>query len=463
MKKKTLRTQLSLIIALLVFISISLISIVSTELINQQFENYLTQVQIEKSETIKNSILQQYDEENNTWQLPAIHAIGMYALNEGYIISLNDGTNTLWDATNHDMEKCEQVMKDIAKRMNESHGLEMSERTTKNIPLQVNDRHVATLTIEYYGPFFLSENDAIFISTLHIVVFAIGSIAMVCAMIIGSILAKRISKPIKESVAIANTIAHGNYSVRFSQKPTTKEVEELMQAIQELVTALDEQERLRKQLTQDVAHELRTPLTTITTHLDAIIDGIWLPSNERLVSLQEEIKRITSIVSDLESLAHYESETLRLHKQKIDVFALTQKLCKQHEIAFFKKQITLQLKGEPCFVEVDEKRISQAILNILTNAIKYTPNKGIINVSCTHDNHFVYLSIRDNGIGIEEKELPFIFDRFYRADKSRNRENGGAGIGLTITKQIVALHDGKINVVSSVDKGTTFTIQLQLT
>ncbi|MPM86052.1 Sensor histidine kinase ResE [bioreactor metagenome] len=213
-------------------------------------------------------------------------------------------------------------------------------------------------------------------------------------------------------------------------------------------------------MTADVAHELRTPLTTLGSHLEAMIEKVWEPTTERLKSCHEEILRLGKIVMDLESLERVESNNLKLNKAPIDLMELTNSVCVTFEGELSNKNLELEINGTASIVSIDKDRFSGVISNLLSNAVKYTPDGGQIRVLIQDSPDESIFVIEDNGVGIPEEELPFIFERFYRADKSRNRKTGGAGIGLAIVKSVVTAHGGSITANNCTQGGCVIEIRL---
>ena len=191
-----------------------------------------------------------------------------------------------------------------------------------------------------------------------------------------------------------------------------------------------------------------------------MIEGIWEATPERLQSCQEEIKRLRSLVADLQRLANIEDGNLKLSKTRVDLQEIAQTAVRNLESEGMKKQISLSVSGSPAYADADRERIIQVAMNLLSNALRYTPQNGHIEVETLETEAESILRVKDNGIGIPEQELPYIFERFYRTDKSRNRKTGGTGIGLTIAKSIVESHGGKITVESTVGEGSSFTVLL---
>jgi signal transduction histidine kinase len=233
-----------------------------------------------------------------------------------------------------------------------------------------------------------------------------------------------------------------------------------LSVIRQYTDALKQQELLRKRLTSDVAHELRTPLTAVSSHLEAMIDGLWEVTPARLQSCYEEIGRISGLVADLEQLAKTENENLRLSKTEVDLLELAHTVVNNFETEAAKKKLSVSVDGEKTVIFADKDRLNQVLTNLLSNAIKYTPENGEIQITANNTEKSGIITVADNGIGIPEGDLPFIFERFYRADKSRTRSTGGAGIGLAIAKSIVEAHGGKIEAKSEPGQGSCFTVTL---
>jgi signal transduction histidine kinase len=277
---------------------------------------------------------------------------------------------------------------------------------------------------------------------------------------LGNLMAKRLSSPISSVIGAAQSISKGLFSKKIAGKSNTREINQLTQTINDLAETMGKQELLRKRLTSDVAHELRTPVATLQSHMEAMIDGIWEPDVERLRSCQEEIVRIGKMVGDLEKLARYESENATLEREYFNLSELVKRQLQNFENEFLIKNITADFKGSEEVIFADRDKISQVVVNLLSNALKYTQSGGRVQVVVKGSEDIAELVVKDNGRGIPEEDLPYIFERFYRADKSRNRMTGGSGIGLTITRTIVEAHGGSIEVHSIIDTGTEFIVTL---
>lgn len=459
--KVSLKAKLSLNIAFVVLLTVAFISILSNIFINRQFVNYITGQQQLKTQEIVANLCGYYNNMSETWDMDSVHTLGMYSLYDGFIIKVyeNDGT-VLWDAEHHDMSLCANVMKEITDRMEVKYPKLKGEFQSKQYDLIQNKVKIGTVVITYYGPYFLSESDFQFLHVLNFILIGTGIAALFLSVIIGLLMAKRITKPLSDTVAIAKKIADGNYEVKNKDITGTKELDELTFSINHLAETLNKQESLRKQLTQDVSHELRTPLATVGMHLEAMIEGVWEPTKDRLNSCYEEIERLTKLVKDLEKLSRTEGDNLNLHKTKVDLCELAEKAYDSFKIEMAKKNQKFELIGFQTFVTADRDRIYQVVYNLLSNAVKYTPEDGHITIKIEDTEENATLSVQDDGLGISQEELPLIFERFYRADKSRNRKTGGAGIGLAIVKSIMTAHGGTVVATSEPGKGSCFTMEL---
>jgi len=334
------------------------------------------------------------------------------------------------------------------------------EYTKDDYPVINNSIEVGTINIGHYGPFYYDENDIMYSKTLNKILIGVGIAALCGALILGLVMAEGLSRPILKVINIAEMISKGNYSQKIEKQSNIEEIDKLTTSINSLGNSLSEQEKLRQRLTRDVSHELRTPLSTLQSHMEALIDGVWEPTTDRLTSCHEEILRLKRLVGDLEKLAQYESENLILNKTKFNMGEVLKNIALNFEKEFLNKEVILNFDNKDIVTYLDKDKISQVIVNLISNALKYTPKGGKVEVQMSEDDKYFKLSVKDTGIGISEIDLPYVFERFYRADESRNKLTGGAGIGLTISKSIVEAHKGNITVDSEIGQGTKFVAKI---
>lgn len=446
---------------MIVLLTIAIISFLSNYFINRQFSEYIARQQELRVEVIKTSLSQQFNQLEGQWNLDYIYSIGMYSLYEGYIIKVYDEKKQiLWDAQSHDMNLCQQIINEVSERMRIQYPQLHGEFTFSDYQLEQGGTKVGSVSIGYYGPFFLDDNEFWFLNALNLILISVGAISLAISLIVGHMLAKRLSNPIYKTVEATKLIADGNYEVRIEEGTNIKELNILENSINHLAVSLNYLENIRKQLTEDVAHELRTPITILQTHLEAMIEGVWQPTSERLQSCNEETIRIGKLVNDLEQLAKFEKDNLNLNKIKINLYELINKIVGIYEGEINNKNLTVNVIGKDIIILADQDRINQVVINLLSNAVKYSKEEGEIEFRLFETETSLGFEICDKGNGIPKKELPFIFERFYRADKSRNRLTGGSGIGLTIVKSIVEAHGGNIKVESKINQGSCFVVTL---
>lgn len=456
-----IRAQLSLMIALVSLLTISIISFLSNYFIHTEFESYLSSQQSEDSKQLAADISQAYTAASGEWDNTYMHNVGMSAIYDGYIIKIyNSDGEKIWDAEECDLGLCNQVMKDMAERMKEQYPNLNGEFISSTYTLTQNGTTIGSMDLTYYGPYYLSEADSKFLSGLNRILLGTGIFSLLCSVMIGVWFAGRITRPITKTIDVTKQISAGDYEIAFHGKTRTKELDGLMESVNHLADALKRQEHLRKQMTADVSHELRTPLTSVATHLEAMMLGIWEPTLERLNSCHEEILRITGIVKDLEYLARVEGEPVSLKKSVFDLQEIAVSVNESLAVEMQAKRQNSRIIGGRVMVNADKDRMTQVVFNLCSNAVKYTPENGQITVRLAETEAEAVLSVEDTGIGIPEQETEYIFERFYRTEKSRSRKSGGAGIGLAIAKNIVEAHGGTIEVQSREGIGSIFRVYL---
>jgi len=325
--------------------------------------------------------------------------------------------------------------------------------------------HIADMEAALHaGPEHATDLVASFHEAINEVILVGALAGVAAAVVVSAITTGRIVGPLRAMMQASRRIAAGDYHHRV-RSASQDELGELGISFNRMAEALEQTEQRRLALIGNVAHELRTPLTSIRGVMEGVVDGVIEPEPATFAGIQREVARLQRLVGDLEDLSRAEAGQILLHCQPVAPAELIGAAAARLQPQFEDKGVELILDlptGLPA-VNVDAERITQVLLNLLGNALQYTPPGGRVDVQAIAQRDALLLSVRDDGIGIADSDLPHIFERFYRVDKSRSRAGGGSGIGLTIAKHLVEAHGGQIRAESSgVGRGSTFSFSLPL-
>jgi histidine kinase len=314
---------------------------------------------------------------------------------------------------------------------------------------------------ELFSSFQAGVNQALFLA---------ASAATLSAVLVSLLVSRRVVEPVRRMMAASRRIADGHYGERVLLRgiPAPEEMDELDQlgvSFNQMAARLERTEEMRSQLIGDVAHELRTPLSTIKGSLEGLLDGVLAPDEASLMQLHREAERLQRLVADLQELSRVEAQAFELERRPASVEELVTTAVERLRRQFDDKGVRLEIDlpaGLPA-VLADEDRIGQVLMNLLGNALQYTPAGRAVRVRARQAEAEVQVEIQDDGIGIPAEHLEHIFTRFYRVDPSRSRAGGGSGIGLTIAKHLVEGHGGRIWAQSAgAGKGGRFTFSLPM-
>ena len=297
---------------------------------------------------------------------------------------------------------------------------------------------------------------------LSVLLISIG-ITTLIILLLSYFLTERSLKPIDNLISQAKLIGRENLYERLNVENPEDEIGRLTNVLNGLLKRLQDAFDKEQEFMADAAHELKTPLTVLRTHWEDELSSKELPENfkEKLVRDIETITRLSKLINNLLLLSNSEYGMLRSDFEKLDIAELVAEIVSNTVVlAELKNQTINLIEKTPVFIEGDKTKLYQLFFNLVDNAIKYTPEKGLIIISVKMENHLARVEIKDNGIGISEKDLPNIFRRFYRVHKDRSQKLGGNGLGLSIVKFIADIHRGEINVESQVGKGSTFVVKL---
>ncbi len=292
-----------------------------------------------------------------------------------------------------------------------------------------------------------------------------GLIASLIGAALGLAFSRTLTRPLDRLAVAARAIAAKDLTQRVKPGGTV-EVANVANAFNDMATSLQKSEELRRNLVADVAHELRTPLTVMQGNLAAQLDGLFPIDETETARLYDETRLLSRLVDDLRELAQAEAGQLQLNLGKIDLQHVIASTAEVFNAMAAEKQINIAVNapGDLPLVKADSERVAQVLRVFLSNALRHTPTNGAITITAVvvADKQQVGVSVQDTGDGIASDELPYVFDRFWRGDKSRARETGGSGLGLAIAKQIIESQGGAIGVESNIRQGSRFWFTLPL-
>ena len=310
---------------------------------------------------------------------------------------------------------------------------------------------VDTLAADYFSA-LMTEYDIsptrthqMFVDAVHryLIQATLGALGL--ALLLSFLLTRRVLRPLSQMAAVTRRIAAGDYSARV-ETTTGDEVGELGSAFNRMADSLERVEALRKTMVADIAHELRTPLSNVRGYLEGLSDRVVPPSKETYDLLQHEVLRLVRLVDDLQQLTKADAAQATLRPQAVALSELLQQVLDLDRYRVEAKRLTVEtdIAEAADRLRADPDALLQVLHNLLQNASQYADEGGTVRVSAARADGGTTVTIANTGPPIDEADLPYIFERFYRADQSRSRESGGAGIGLAIVKELVAAHGGRV-------------------
>lgn len=293
-------------------------------------------------------------------------------------------------------------------------------------------------------------------------------VALPLGTLLAFLVARLITAPLSRISQAAERVARGDFTARarpFSKRSPGNEMNTLIKNFNAMADSLERLEQERKTMIADIAHELRTPLTIVQGQIDSMRYGVIPTDDEALSKLNQQTELLSRLVKDLRTLSLADAQQLRLERQAVDIVALLQQVANSFHEEARGCGVTLSVQGpdsDVLFLNLDPERMMQVLINLLSNALRYTPWGGHVTVALKCHPKEVVISVKDTGKGLSEEALAFAFNRFYRADSSRDRATGGTGLGLAISKTIVELHGGSITAANANEGGAVFTIRLPM-
>jgi signal transduction histidine kinase len=327
-------------------------------------------------------------------------------------------------------------------------------------PILVDQQIVGVLVVS--GPAVSTLGESL-IGRVARGIWIIGAVTGLAAVLAGAMLVSGLLKPVRELTSASRALASGDLGRRVPVH-SQDEVGELSAAFNQMAENLQNAEQLRRDMTADIAHELRNPLAVLQAHVEALADGVYPPTAEHLAPVLDQAKLLSRLVEDLRTLALADGGQLSLDRVPSNLKALAQRVVESYERQAADAGVRLRLDGEPALALVDPMRVEQILGNLISNALRHSGQAGevFVRVGRGPGGERAVVSVTDQGDGIPEDALPRIFERFYRADRSRTRAEGGTGLGLAIARQLVEIQGGEIRVGNRPEGGAEFTISFPL-
>ena len=460
--KRTIKWQLLLSFVSLSFILVGAFSWITLNLLESHFADYVRERQESELEEYSTDLENLY-QQNGTWEenSQAIQRVGRNALQQSVIVRIFDEDGQLlWSPSASEEEDAKNKVQDHLLHMEQMVGGMESDYVQSRSPLYDGTEEIGMMEIQSVGPYAYTEHDALFISDMESKLVLVAFFSLLIPLFFALLVAKKLSSPIVTINDFTKEIAKGRYSSLSLEETGIREIDDLLVSVNDLSLQLQHQQKIRNRLSSDIAHEIRTPLTTLKGNIEAMIDGVWEISEERLYRCYEEVSRITRLIGEIDRINELESQESQLQKTTFDLTELAQQVVDNFQPMLVENKLNCSVSGDRVFISADRDKIHQVLTNLLANAIKFTPSGGRIDLYVSQSKGTTSFRIIDNGQGIPPEEVGQIFERFYMAEPSRNSKLGGQGIGLSIVKGIVNAHQGTISVDSIYGKGTTFTINL---
>ncbi|NOW04228.1 sensor histidine kinase [Clostridium beijerinckii] len=450
--KQSIRGRLSFIIIFCAVATVLLSALIVNKTITDTFNRYMENIQTQRNERLVEYFQQVYKSDGG-WNKSSGEEMMHEAYMSNYCLTLLDENKKIvWEMNHEDIrEKNHMTVNGME---------ETGVYTTNTFDINVNDKTVGYIEVGQYSPVLLSQEDINFKAQINKSIVFSGVLTLIVVALISLIISKQFSEPIKEVSKTSVSLSKGNYNSRSNIKSNIEEIRNLTESINDLGEKLNSQDLLRKRLISDISHEIRTPLNVLQNNLEAMIDGIIPVTTDKLNSLNDEVIRFGKLLNNLNSLKQIESDEIVLKLGRVNIGELISNVISDFNIAADEKNIKLIInkeEGKNFIVVGDYDKLKQVFINLICNAIKFNNINGTVWVNISSDINSVIIKIKDNGIGIKKEDLPYVFERMYRGDKSRHKIEG-SGIGLTLVKKILTLHSGTIDVESKENKETVFTV-----
>lgn len=450
---QTIRKRLSILFVISSISAILLITVSVNWTIGNKFNKYMVETQNRLYDRIVDHFQEIYKKQGKWAEDSGIELTHEAYMSNYCLILLDSEERLIWGMDPN------ELVTDL--HFNSMNVHDRGVYKTKRFEIVVDDKIVGYVDIGQYTSVLLSQEDINFKNSINRNIVGSGAITLIVIIGISLYFSKQFSTPIKEVARLSVNLSRGDFDTTSDTVSNIEEIENLRISVNILAEKLKYQDSLRRRLVSDISHEIRTPLNVLQNNLEAMIDGVFPATPERLEYLNEEVIRFGRLLNNLNVLKEFESESIKLSCEEIYMNDFIAEICKDFYRSAENKNIQLScnipLKDE-CFIIGDKDKLKQVFINLISNALKFTKEGGSVEIDLFENSKDIMLEVKDTGIGIKKEDLPFIFERLYRGDKSRH-EIEGSGIGLTIVKNILRLHNAAIEVESIEGEGSVFKIK----
>jgi len=457
-----MRIKLLISFVLLVFVSVSVVIILAYQGVANEVRSFMFRGSMVRAQEIATS-LEEYYQVNQTWQ-GAEALLGISGANAGIMghgRGAGSGQGMMGNMMNQRLRLANaegRILYDSSTAQVE--GSLSVEEVSNTIQLK-NDGVIVGYLLPESAMVYSAADEQFLLSRLTRAALIAGLLGAGLSLLLAFFLAYQLMRPVRALTRAAKMVEKGDFSQRVPVHGND-ELAQLSTTFNNMADSLQKSQESRRAMTADIAHELRTPLAVQMAHLEALQDGIYPLTPENLEPILEQNQMLNHLVEDLRTLTLADAGQLKLDLVTTDIQSLVERVVVRFKPQAASRQVDLQMTIPPgnSSVMVDPARIEQILNNLLSNALRYTPDGGKIEIVLKADGKKLLVSVHDNGPGISKEALPYIFERFYRADRSRSRSEGGSGLGLAIALQIAALHGGKLTAGNDPQGGAIFTLSL---
>ncbi len=456
-KRQTTRlsTRLALAFVAVAIAAVSLLAVLTLVATNSQVSGLVVAEQRDTTRSVDSALAQAY-RDSGGWSSADLSAAYSLAASGGSQIQvIGPSGHVIMGQNMSQAQSMATLMQAMRRGANSSSPLGAPVREA----IIVNGTSVGTATFRFpiNG---LSVAQQRVRSALVNTVFLGAVLASIFALVVAWFVSRRISSPLDRLTRTVRSIESGHRDARVRQSSAPGEVGELSAAFDRMADALDREDTLRRQLLADVAHELRTPITILQLSCDQMIGDTVMVDTKRLASMGEEVHRLGRLVQDLETLAAAEVAGLKLVKTPIDLATVGATTVDLLRPAFESADVELISRLQPAVIDGDATRIGQVMINLLSNALKFSPAHGTVTLSVAAGDGLARLEVTDEGPGVSKEEIPHLFERFWRGNAGRRAS--GSGIGLSVVSGLVNAHGGRVEVSSEPGQGARFTVLIPL-